>query len=250
MVLPLEIYALQLKMLLEGMNGAISPDEIIFNDRRQKLRRFGQTPPDRIEDKPGVIGRDECDVDAKARRVLNFGNLHSVNPLAILFADEVNLFGTLAQGCALQGCFETREASALIWSIGKDLTAYPAGKHAAHHERDLPLYAKLVDKVSRRFIVGSEHDNIDLSDLVCEQRIFHQVRVDRCDDNVWISIPQDVCDSFRLFLSQIAPSANMPDDVLDFENVVIDEGEIANPRHHKLKRDAASARARSPRSVL
>src|SRR5258708_4503801 len=86
LLLPAEHGSLQVKMLVERVHRAVAPNEIVFVDRVEKFRPLGQLPRNGIQDKARVERGDEGDVDGEAGRVLDLGDFHAVDLLALLLA--------------------------------------------------------------------------------------------------------------------------------------------------------------------
>ena len=82
--------------------------------------------------------------------------------------------------------------------------------------------AHLVDGVAGRLVVRGEHHRVGLRDLGGEAGIVHDVRVDRCDAGGRVAVAQHVGDGVGLLLADVASAADMPDDVLRSEDVVVD----------------------------
>src|SRR5262249_35016860 len=78
---------LQLKMLVERVHRAVAPDNVVLLDRGQIFGPPGWPARDGVEDVAGVERGDEGDVDSKAGRVLDLGDLHAVDLLALLLGD-------------------------------------------------------------------------------------------------------------------------------------------------------------------
>ena len=91
LLLRAEFDPLQLKMLVEGMDRPVTPNEVIFVDRVEEFGALFQPPRDSIEDKAGVERGDEGDIDCEAGRVLDLGDLHPVDFLALLFGHKIDL---------------------------------------------------------------------------------------------------------------------------------------------------------------
>ena len=79
----------------------------------------------------------------------------------------------------------------------------------------------------------------------CEIRVGHDVGVDLLDVRVGVPVEQHVGDGIDFLLPDVSPAANMPDDILGSENVIVDQREVADAGHDELKRDAGTARAAS-----
>ena len=60
-----------------------------------------------------------------------------------------------------------------------------------------------------------------------------------------IPIPQHLGDGIHFLLPDESPPADVSDDVLGTQDVIVDQRKAANARHDELERDAGSARAAS-----
>src|SRR6185437_3454124 len=149
-----EIGPLQLKVLVEGMDGPVAPNEVVFADRVQEFRALGQPPRDGVEDEAGVERGNEGDVDGEAGGILDLGDLHPIDPFALLLGDQIDLADALAKRRALQFGFETGEAGAGGWPIGEHFAADASREDTADDEGNAVADTNLIDSVAGRLVVG------------------------------------------------------------------------------------------------
>src|SRR5712692_9871524 len=131
-----EFDPLQLKMLVEGMNGPVTPDEVVLADRVQEFGALGQPPRDGVEDEAGVERGDEGDVDGEAGGILDLGDLQPIDLFALLLGDQIDLADALAERRALQFGFEAGEAGAVGRPIGEHFAADAPREDAADDKGD------------------------------------------------------------------------------------------------------------------
>src|SRR5262245_55547049 len=151
-----ELNPLQLKMLLERMNRAVAPNDIVLIDRVEVFGALGQSPRDRVEHEARVERSDERDVDDEPGGILDLGDRHAVDLLALRRGHEVDLADALAERGALQESFEAGETTAVGRPVGESLAANAPGEDAADDEGGAVPGAEVVDGVARRLVVGRE----------------------------------------------------------------------------------------------
>ena len=134
LLLRAELDPLQLKMLLERMDGPVAPDEVVLVDRGQVLGALGQLPRDGVEHEARVERGDEGDVDGETGRILDLGDLHPIDLLALLVGDQIDFPDALPELGALQDGFEAGQAPAVGRPVGEDLAADAPREHAADDE--------------------------------------------------------------------------------------------------------------------
>src|SRR5712664_1229157 len=93
---------LQLKITVERMDCAVSPDDVVFLDKCQVLWRFCELSCDGVQDKARMKRSNKRDVDRQPRRVFDLRYLHAVNLVPLFFRNQVDLAYTLAEFGTLQ----------------------------------------------------------------------------------------------------------------------------------------------------
>jgi hypothetical protein len=104
----------------------------------------------------------------------------------------------------------------------------------------LRLNTKFVQLVPGCVIVGCEDDNVARLNEVLGTGKRHDVRSNRCDIYVGVPILQNFGDRFDLPSPYKTSTTNMPDYIFRAYHITVDEGEIAESRHHQLQRNATA----------
>src|SRR5665213_1696553 len=119
-------------MFCEGMNGAISPDQIVHSQRGKELGGIRKRPSDRIQYEAGMECADKRDIDIQSWRVLDFGDLHSIHFFPLILRHQVDLFHSVAEAGALKAPFKAGEASALVGPVRKHFSADSSRENATY----------------------------------------------------------------------------------------------------------------------
>src|SRR5215831_7477681 len=92
----MDLDALQLKVFRKRMHRAISPDEVVLFNRRQKLGPLWKRACYGVEHKARVERRDERNIDVESWRILNLRYLKAVHLLALFVGGKVDLAHAVA----------------------------------------------------------------------------------------------------------------------------------------------------------
>ena len=234
--------ALQFKMLCKGVHRAISPNEVVLFNRRQKLGPFGERACDSVEHKACVKRCDKRNVDIEPWGILDLRYFKAVHLLTLLVGDEIDLANTIAEGQTLKNAFKTGETAAFSRAVAEDLAADPTGENFADDERGLGLHANFVKAKACRVIVRGEHHDAATANMLDKVGVVHEIDSSTLDFERGVAVKKHVGHSVYFPLPEVTPPADMTDDVLGFEHAGVEQREFADTGHCKLQRDLSAAR--------
>src|SRR5882762_5093037 len=83
--------ALDLEVLVKGVDGTIAPHDVVRHDRLHVLGALRQTTGYRVQDESGMEVCNESYVNVEAGRVLDFAHGQSIHRVTFFLADKIYL---------------------------------------------------------------------------------------------------------------------------------------------------------------